>query len=267
MARSMAHSPGALVVRFMRNSFTARMAVSCPAPSPIISARRPAKCRGRQFLHMESPSPLSPLGAKGLAEGNCMSTPVCIANAVADALGVKDVRLPLTPPRIKALMGETERPPRTPRAKAARSAPADSAARQGRQGLSGDRLARGTGLARGSGVATLLDPARCWLRTIPGCHKLDQLATNDYRAESIARRWRHQRALHRPGEAVRTSIRRRPRPCPAGSKVRSACRRAAAGCASRRTARARASITTMRSRSAARLQLSDRACSTAPPKS
>jgi hypothetical protein len=29
-------------------------------------------------------------GAKGLAEGNCMSVPACIANAIADALGVKE---------------------------------------------------------------------------------------------------------------------------------------------------------------------------------
>ena len=39
------------------------------------------------ILHMETPSPFTPLGAKGVGEGNCMSTPVCIANAVADALG------------------------------------------------------------------------------------------------------------------------------------------------------------------------------------
>jgi 2-furoyl-CoA dehydrogenase large subunit len=44
-----------------------------------------------EILHYESPSPLTPLGAKGLAEGNCMSTPVCIANAIADALGVDDM--------------------------------------------------------------------------------------------------------------------------------------------------------------------------------
>ncbi|MDP6175651.1 MAG: molybdopterin-dependent oxidoreductase, partial [Rhodospirillales bacterium] len=31
-----------------------------------------------EILHMESPSPFTPLGAKGMAEGNCMSTPVCI---------------------------------------------------------------------------------------------------------------------------------------------------------------------------------------------
>jgi len=57
-----------------------------------------------EILHYESPSPLTPLGAKGLAEGNCMSTPACIANAIADALGVDEVILPATPRRIHAAM-------------------------------------------------------------------------------------------------------------------------------------------------------------------
>jgi len=57
-----------------------------------------------EILHMESPSPLTPLGAKGLAEGNCMSTPVCIANAIADALGADEVQLPATPRRIHEMM-------------------------------------------------------------------------------------------------------------------------------------------------------------------
>jgi 2-furoyl-CoA dehydrogenase large subunit len=57
-----------------------------------------------EILHYESPSPLTPLGAKGLAEGNCMSTPACIANAIADALGVADLTLPATPRRIHALL-------------------------------------------------------------------------------------------------------------------------------------------------------------------
>ncbi len=57
-----------------------------------------------EILHYESPSPLTPLGAKGLAEGNCMSTPACIANAIADALGVENVTLPATPRRIHAML-------------------------------------------------------------------------------------------------------------------------------------------------------------------
>ncbi|MCL6593433.1 MAG: xanthine dehydrogenase family protein molybdopterin-binding subunit [Alicyclobacillus sp.] len=53
-----------------------------------------------QLDHVESPSPLTPLGAKGLGEGNVMSAPAALANAVADALaplGVVIDRLPLTP--------------------------------------------------------------------------------------------------------------------------------------------------------------------------
>jgi 2-furoyl-CoA dehydrogenase large subunit len=56
------------------------------------------------ILHTESPSPFTPLGAKGVGEGNCMSTPVCIANAVADALGVASLDLPLTPAKLSALI-------------------------------------------------------------------------------------------------------------------------------------------------------------------
>src|SRR3984893_16936955 len=56
-----------------------------------------------EILH-QPPSPVTPLGAKGVAEGNSMSTPVCIANAVADALGVADLELPLTAPRVLALV-------------------------------------------------------------------------------------------------------------------------------------------------------------------
>jgi 2-furoyl-CoA dehydrogenase large subunit len=56
------------------------------------------------ILHRETLSPATPLGAKGVAEGNSMSTPVCIANAVADALGVADLTLPLTPARVAELI-------------------------------------------------------------------------------------------------------------------------------------------------------------------
>jgi len=62
-----------------------------------------------EILHYESPSPLTPLGAKGLAEGNCMSTPACVANAIADALGVDEIVLPATPRRIHAAMQATRR--------------------------------------------------------------------------------------------------------------------------------------------------------------
>ncbi len=54
--------------------------------------------------HRETPSPFTPLGAKGLGEGNTMSAPAALANAVADAIGREDVALPLTPPRVWELL-------------------------------------------------------------------------------------------------------------------------------------------------------------------
>ncbi|PZE20870.1 xanthine dehydrogenase family protein molybdopterin-binding subunit [Paenibacillus xerothermodurans] len=57
--------------------------------------------------HHETASPLTPLGAKGLGEGNTMSAPAVIANAVADALsplGVMIDSLPLSPHRIWSFM-------------------------------------------------------------------------------------------------------------------------------------------------------------------
>ncbi|MBO0738590.1 MAG: molybdopterin-dependent oxidoreductase, partial [Alphaproteobacteria bacterium] len=56
------------------------------------------------ILRRETPSPVTPLGAKGIGEGNSMSTPVCLTNAVADALGVVDLNLPLTAVKVAALL-------------------------------------------------------------------------------------------------------------------------------------------------------------------
>jgi 2-furoyl-CoA dehydrogenase large subunit len=64
---------------------------------------------------METPSPFTPLGAKGIGEGSNMSTPVCVANAIADALGAavdpEKIVLPLTPSNILALLGPPDTPP------------------------------------------------------------------------------------------------------------------------------------------------------------
>jgi 2-furoyl-CoA dehydrogenase large subunit len=56
------------------------------------------------ILHIETPSPFTPLGTKGVGEGNCMSTPACLGNAVADALGIAAIDLPLTPAKIAAYL-------------------------------------------------------------------------------------------------------------------------------------------------------------------
>ena len=54
--------------------------------------------------HRETPSPFTTLGSKGLGEGTTMSAPVAIANAVADALGVQALEVPLTPDRVWELL-------------------------------------------------------------------------------------------------------------------------------------------------------------------
>jgi len=45
---------------------------------------------------VETPSPLNPLGAKGIGEGGAIGTPGAVANAVADALGGRRVDPPFT---------------------------------------------------------------------------------------------------------------------------------------------------------------------------
>ena len=128
-----------------------------------------------QIVHMESPSMVTPLGAKGIAEGNCMSTPVCLANAVADALGVEDITLPMTPARIGAMIHGEEKPPANNKSVAA--APIKG------QG----NVLRGTGdtfvPADPQEVwNTLLDP-EALASVIPGCHKLDLVGENSYQAD------------------------------------------------------------------------------------
>jgi 2-furoyl-CoA dehydrogenase large subunit len=56
--------------------------------------------------HRETPSPLTPLGAKGLGEGTTMSAPAALHNAVTDALdSARPVGLPLTPSRVWERIG------------------------------------------------------------------------------------------------------------------------------------------------------------------
>ena len=51
----------------------------------------------------ETPSPLNPLGAKGIGEAGSIGAPAAIANAVADALaplGIRHLDPPFTPSRV-----------------------------------------------------------------------------------------------------------------------------------------------------------------------
>lgn len=145
---------------------------SCEVPDPVI-------------LHRETPSPFTPLGAKGLGEGNNMSTPACVANAVADALSTlgescdlrRDLRLPLTPAKVMALIGFDDPAPSTPHAGPAEAAPPAGGGRA--------LTAAGTteiGAPPEAVFRVLLDPAAL-AKVIPGCHELHAIGEHRYRAD------------------------------------------------------------------------------------
>jgi 2-furoyl-CoA dehydrogenase large subunit len=127
------------------------------------------------IIHMHTPSPFTPLGSKGVGEGNCMSTPVCIANAVADALGATDLELPLVPAKLAQLVRGGE--------------PAAPAGRVGEriESRGADRRLRGEGEAVLGAPpwqvwSMLLDPATLEA-VIPGCRKLEKISDTHFRAD------------------------------------------------------------------------------------
>lgn len=126
------------------------------------------------ILHTHTPSPFTPLGAKGVGEGNTMSTPVCLANAVADATGALDVQLPLGPSRLIELVAIDE-------------PPAPAGVREQTLSAFDDRPIHGAGRLRVTAT-----PLRIWLllldpdalgRIVPGCHEVERLSGTDFRAE------------------------------------------------------------------------------------
>ena len=63
-------------------------------------------------VHLESPSPLNPLGIKGVGEGGAIAPAAAIANALEDALAPFDIRVtqtPVTAPRIFELVHSRSR--------------------------------------------------------------------------------------------------------------------------------------------------------------
>ncbi|WP_245961253.1 molybdopterin cofactor-binding domain-containing protein [Neopusillimonas maritima] len=132
-----------------------------------------------RILHMQTPSPFTPLGSKGIGEGNNMSTPVCIANAVADALGVADIRLPLTPSRVLNLLSIDDPPPRAGLDTLAESPVVDS----NRSGLAMNMSGSVDLEAPPQQVYDVLLDPQALARVVPGCHSLTQVADNHYQAE------------------------------------------------------------------------------------
>jgi len=123
-----------------------------------------------------TPSPYTVLGAKGIGEGNTYSTPVCIANAIADALDLDDVVLPMSPSKVAdILMGDEPAPPE--------GISAEPAAKT----QTGGRALTGEGKTRVPATPQevwdiLLDP-KALAKVIPGCHELQVVGENSYRAE------------------------------------------------------------------------------------
>jgi carbon-monoxide dehydrogenase large subunit len=67
-----------------------------------------AQIPSMKVAHLHTPSPLNPLGVKGLGEGGAMAPPAAIANAVEDALrhlGVRIDATPITATRLWDLLG------------------------------------------------------------------------------------------------------------------------------------------------------------------
>jgi 2-furoyl-CoA dehydrogenase large subunit len=127
------------------------------------------------MLHTESPSPFTPLGAKGVGEGNCMSTPVCVANAVADALGIKQIDLPLSPAKLAGLIATEER------------APSKGGVKPAKTSKPGDRTMTGSGEAKVKASpeklwAMLLD-ADVLASLIPGSHGVRKLSDTHFQAD------------------------------------------------------------------------------------
>jgi aerobic carbon-monoxide dehydrogenase large subunit len=63
-----------------------------------------------QVIHLHSPSPLNPLGVKGVGEGGAIGPPAAIANAVSDALAPFGAEFNETPIRPAQIVARTRHP-------------------------------------------------------------------------------------------------------------------------------------------------------------
>jgi carbon-monoxide dehydrogenase large subunit len=69
---------------------------------------------GVELLHQESPSPLNPLGVKGVGEGGAIAPPAAVANAVCDALAAFGVEINATPIKPETIVSAIARVPLRP---------------------------------------------------------------------------------------------------------------------------------------------------------
>jgi carbon-monoxide dehydrogenase large subunit len=64
------------------------------------------------LIHQHSPSPLNPLGVKGVGEGAAVAPPAAIANAVADALAPFGAEFNATPIKPEQIVEAARSTPR-----------------------------------------------------------------------------------------------------------------------------------------------------------
>ncbi len=128
------------------------------------------------ILHDQTPSPITLNGAKGIGEGNCMSTPVCIANAVSDAIGKPINTLPLIRSEVFNLLENLE--PANPLPTSSILAPSET---------KGGHVLQDNGSAfikkSITDVWEILHDPKQLAKIIPGCHSLEKCHHQSLRSE------------------------------------------------------------------------------------
>jgi len=76
-----------------------------------------------EISHLVTPSTVHELGTKGIGEGGTIGSTAALANAIADALGARNVALPWTPERVLAAISDASRAAGKTRRRAPRARP------------------------------------------------------------------------------------------------------------------------------------------------
>jgi len=104
-----AHGIGNALYEWMRYDENAQPITSTLADYLLVSATEMPPV---SLAHLESPSPLNPLGVKGVGECGVVPIAAAVASAIEDALSPYNVRItrtPITPADIVALIAEARR--------------------------------------------------------------------------------------------------------------------------------------------------------------
>jgi len=104
-----AHGIGNALYEWMRYDDTAQPLTTTLADYLMVTAPEVPMI---ETGHLESPSPLNPLGVKGVGECGVVAAPAAIIDAIEDALapyGVQITETPLTPSRLRSLVEEARR--------------------------------------------------------------------------------------------------------------------------------------------------------------